>query len=336
MDPIPQPTHRGIQRFAGAALLTLSTCLASLPCEGTELVLVAEAKLAALLGDATPRGRLEASGVLAFDGRFYVVFDSLDKVAVLPPDDRWSSPFTARVLTGAIEAEGIARDHDNARWYLVEEARLRGADDKHSRLNARLHEYRLSATEDELRERESRWLDYSLQGANKGIEGVAVARRDGRTYLLALCEGNDCDAGQIGRAPGNGRIKVFRRRGGDRGWKYVASIDLPRSLPFLDYAGVDLRGDRLAVVSQESSALWLGTLEHRRDGKRELWRVRDRGRTLTFPTSAEGKTRCCNVEGVSWVDDDTIVVVSDEAKDDQLEACRSKDQSIHVFRIPAG
>jgi hypothetical protein len=44
----------------------------------------------------------------------------------------------------------------------------------------------------------------------------------------------------------------------------------------------------------------------------------------------------CNVEGVSWLSADTVVVVSDRAKrNGQDERCRAKDQSIHVFTIPA-
>jgi hypothetical protein len=48
------------------------------------------------------------------------------------------------------------------------------------------------------------------------------------------------------------------------------------------------------------------------------------------------RTVYCNVEGVSWVSADTVVVVSDRAKrNGQDERCRAKDQSIHVFVIPA-
>ena len=41
------------------------------------------------------------------------------------------------------------------------------------------------------------------------------------------------------------------------------------------------------------------------------------------------------VEGVSWLSPDLVVMVSDKAKPEQDSRCRAKDQSIHVFRVPA-
>jgi len=42
-----------------------------------------------------------------------------------------------------------------------------------------------------------------------------------------------------------------------------------------------------------------------------------------------------NVEGIAWLSKDTLVAVSDKRKPGQPERCARKDQSIHVFRIPA-
>jgi hypothetical protein len=47
------------------------------------LALVREAKLASLLPDASG-GRFEASGVLAGDGCFYVIFDDAPDIARIP------------------------------------------------------------------------------------------------------------------------------------------------------------------------------------------------------------------------------------------------------------
>jgi hypothetical protein len=49
---------------------------------------------------------------------------------------------------------------------------------------------------------------------------------------------------------------------GDR-WRLIETIRLPASLPFTDYSSVSVRGERIAVVSQESSALWVGGFRHR-------------------------------------------------------------------------
>ena len=82
--------------------------------------------------------------------------------------------------------------------------------------------------------------------------------RQGQTYLLGLCEGNRCQGGAAGRVPGGGRIHVFQR--GRHHWDRVAKIRLPETVLFVDYSGIAVNGDRIAVVSQVSSALWVGNL----------------------------------------------------------------------------
>jgi hypothetical protein len=64
--------------------------------------------------------------------------------------------------------------------------------------------------------------------------------------------------GAAGRVPGGGRVQVFRR--GDRQWDRVARIRLPETVLFQDYSGIAVADGRIAVVSQESSALWVGDL----------------------------------------------------------------------------
>lgn len=57
---------------------------------------------------------------------------------------------------------------------------------------------------------------------------------------------------------------------------------------------------------------------------------RGSGAVYRFPKKSYG-----NVEGISWLDDRTLVAVSDRRKAGQPERCARKDQSIHVFGIPA-
>jgi hypothetical protein len=144
------------------------------------------------------------------------------------------------------------------------------------------------------------WLEFPLEGLNKGLEGLTCVHRQDRTWLLGLCEGNRCRDGAEGRRPGGGRIQVFGR--GRRHWHRAATIRLPSTLPFQDFSSLAVAGDRLAVLSQESSALWVGHL------RPSSWELAD--------------------QGVVWV--------SDRAKRDgrQDDRCRAKDQSIHVFTIP--
>jgi hypothetical protein len=61
----------------------------------------------------------------------------------------------------------------------------------------------------------------------------------------------------------------------------------------------------------------------------------DEGTVYRFPCDSREKALFCNVEGVSWIDDRTLVVVSDRFKaGDQHDRCRTHDRSIHIFRLP--
>ena len=176
----------------------------------------------------------------------------------------------------------------------------------------------------------SAWLDFPLDRPNKGLEGLTCVRRDGQTYLLALCEGNRCRGGAAGRRPGGGRIQVFTEAGPRGGWVHMGTIRLPQTLVFEDYSGIAVAGDRLAVVSQASSALWVGRLR----GGRHVTVV-DEGTVFRFPTDSRGRTVYRTVEGVSWLGDDRVVVVSDKVKPGSGERPgRAKDQSIHIFALP--
>ena len=66
---------------------------------------------------------------------------------------------------------------------------------------------------------ETAWVDFPVERANKGLEGLATLRRGGQDTLLALCEGNKCRAGPLGRRPGGGRIHVLQKAmGTGRRW----------------------------------------------------------------------------------------------------------------------
>jgi hypothetical protein len=150
-------------------------------------------------------------------------------------------------------------------------------------------------------------------------------RRGEQTYLLGLCEGNRCRGGAEGRVPGGGRVHVFRR--GHRQWERVGKIRLPETVRFEDYSGLAVAGERIAVISQKSSALWVGKLAP------ADWQVRGPGTCYVLPRGADGGIMYGTAEGVSWVAPDLLVMVSDKAKPGE-PLCRDKDQSIHIFRIP--
>jgi hypothetical protein len=285
-----------------------------------QLELVKEAKIFDILEGSSLDPRLEASGVLAKDGLFYVIFDNLPHIARIGPE---LSP--AAAVNHVIKQhkgndsgfEDIAYDSLHGRFYVLIESLDRG----HGKFMAMVQEYDAS-----FRYLGQAWLDFPLDRPNKGLEGLTCVHRQGRTYLLGLCEGNRCKGGEEGRVPGGGRVHVFRR--GPRHWERAGKIHLPETVLFEDYSGIAVTGDRIAVISQASSELWLGDLAP------SGWEAAGAGASYALPRDADGSIVYGTAEGVSWIQPDQVVVVSDKTKPEQDPRCRAKDQSIHIFRIP--
>jgi len=285
-----------------------------------ELTLVEERKLSDYVDPPDGSGVLEASGVVAKDGYYYIAFDNVRRIARIHGSlDRRSRNhgWVARARAGE-GYEDIAFNPHTRRFYLLIEA------EKHP-------DGTYKSIIDECDERGNykrrHWVDFAFEKRNTGFEGLAALRVDGQNYLLALCEGNKCRAGRRGSKPGGGRVHVLALHG--KMWKSRAAIALPRSVKFEDYAAVAIRGTRIAVVSQQTSRLWVGTIRFRD------WSITGRGRVYDFPRTKKGKRKYCTVEGVSWISPRTLVMVSDLSKTDYPTRCAKHDQSIHVFRIPA-
>jgi hypothetical protein len=283
------------------------------------MTLVAERALRELIQPPKDSNVLEASGVVAKGGYYYVVFDNIRRVArvhrSLEPGSKkheWFGP--TRQGDGY---EDIAYNPRMRRFYLLIEA------EKHpdGTFKALIDE-----CDDHARYQRRRWIDFAFEKRNTGMEGLSAIRRDGRDYLLSLCEGNGCHGGRKGKKPGSGRIHVLRRVG--KLWKSMATIALPKSVKFEDYSAVALRGHKIAVVSQQTSRLWIGTLSARD------WTITGRGKIYDFPRARKGKRKYCTLEGLCWLNARDFVMVSDLSKGDYSRRCRKHDQSIHVFRLP--
>ena len=76
-------------------------------------------------------------------------------------------------------------------------------------------------------------------------------------YLFIICEGNYCLQNEDG---GGGMAKVFAQIDHNKTWVLVDTLALPASLPFRDYAAIDVTGSWITVISQEESSLWIGRL----------------------------------------------------------------------------
>jgi hypothetical protein len=281
--------------------------------------LVRERRLVGLIKPPAGSSVLEASGVVAKGVDYYVIFDNIRRIARIDPRlaegaprNGWFGP--ARSGDGY---EDIAFSPYSRRFYLLIEA------EKHP---DGTFKGMIDQCDEAGRFKGRHWIDFSFEKRNTGFEGLAVVRRAGKDHLLALCEGNRCRGGRKGRKPGGGRIQVLVRQG--RVWKPVACIKLPPGVEFEDYSAVSLRGDRIAVISQMASRLWIGRLST------SDWTIQGQGRLYDFPRTKKGNPRYCTLEGLCWLSDTTFVLVSDLSNRGYRAGCRKRDQSIHVFRLP--
>jgi hypothetical protein len=284
------------------------------------LKLVAERKICELVPCDSAIKRWEASGVLVKEKRYFIVFDDCERIAriseSLQPNDENGLFGTAETQCGY---EGITYNADKHRYYLLVECR------KHSSgcYKASVVEY-----DDDFNYRKERTVDFVFKSDNKGFEAVSHVRRNGKDYLLALCEGNQCKCGKKGRTPGGGRVQLFEKS--KKCWRHSGAIELPASLPFVDYSGMSVNSGRAAIVSQENSMLWVGQFDESK------WAWRDEGKLYEFPRSDDGEILYGNIEGVGWITPMRVVTVSDRRKkrcqpDNRLS---NKDQSVHIFDIP--
>jgi hypothetical protein len=283
----------------------------------TELELVREEKLHELLRKKDKDSELEASGVYVMDkSTCYVIFDNLNKVAVinlsLKPHD---SNRIISVLNVGTGFEDITYDPRKERFYLIIEARKV----KKGEFRGLVSEYKRDFTFCSCTQ-----LDVAFPNKNKGFEGVGHIWRGDTEYLVGLWE-DTLEHDDDSKGKGTGLLHLFRKTT-DGMWARKLDVELPSTAQFEDYAAIAQRGDRVAVISQASRRLWVGEVNETADGF-----ATETGKVYRFPSKRYG-----NVEGVSWYSDDELVMVSDQRKKRQDERDADKDQSIHIFRIPAG
>lgn len=275
---------------------------------------VAEAKIYKLMPGYDKKDKFEASGVYYQDGYFYVACDNLYKIAKIKSTLPENSSNNSMLSSGSGDSgfEGITYDNNNTpNFFVVEEAVQSG-----SVYHPRIREYNASMVF-----QSSMWAqyDFTSSNSNKGFEGIAWVFRNGEDYLLGLVEGT-------------GKIPVLHRTSSQ--WEKVAEITLPSSVTFNDYSDIAIYGNKVAITSQEDAQLWIGTLSA------TSWSITG-GTAYNFPkgnssgvVGAGSNVLYGNIEGVSFINANQIVVVSDKAKDDQPSYQQYKDQSIHIFNLP--
>ena len=287
------------------------------------LELLAEAKIKDLLKDIKVK-RYEASGIQYKGGHFYIVLDNMPHPVRISKDlDALSEISTLIKVSGGKGTgyEDITYDPFKKQWYCLIEA---------DKTKSGTLKPRIDAYDDTFEFIESFWLDFTLETDNKGMEGLSHLHYKGEDFILGLCEGNACKSGKKGRKPGKGRIQLFRRAVDE--WEHTDTIKLPKSVQFEDYSSLDLQNRYVTVVSQETSAIWVGRVRKDPVSLDDLWE--DDGHVYLFPRDRDGKIIFCNLEGITWLKKGVFAVVSDKAKSGkQSKRCKRKDQSIHIFRL---
>lgn len=296
----PSDNQNSSSKIAGAAYLSAP---------------VAEAKIYKLIPDYNSSDDFEASGVQYLGGYFYVACDNRYKIpkikSTLPQNSSQNTMLSSG--SGSSGFEGISYDNNNTpNFFVVEEAVSYGG----GVYKPRIREYDAS-----MNYQNSMWADYNFTSANsnKGFEGIAWVFRNGQDYILGLVEGT-------------GKIPVLQKTSSQ--WLKVAEITLPSSVTFTDYSDIALYGNKVAITSQEDSQIWIGTLSS------TSWAITG-GTAYNFPlgsssgvVGAGSNILYGNIEGVSFITANQIVVVSDKVKSSQPSYQSYKDQSVHVFNLP--
>ena len=285
-----------------------------------ELELVQGSKFYPLLAGSEPDDRYEASGVAVRGEHLIVIFEDTPHVArihrTLTPDHPDSRLF--RQMTPIHGYVDISYDAQGKRFFLLGEARKDPVGNKQKPvINQFAYDF-LYLDQD--------WVDFPEDGKDNQLGGLSYIRRDDQDYLLATCAGNLCLGGRKGKQPGGGRLLIFQNKG--QIWALREKLELPKHVAFRNYVNVAIRGNRLAILSQETSALWICELSD------SEWRFTSDGQVYRFPTNNSGEQAYCNLQGIDWMDDDHIVAVSGRRKGRQNRICGEKDQSVHLFRIP--
>lgn len=305
------------------------------------LKLVKEMPFIGLFDDTKGETKFEASGMTiapfkdpryAVNDWLWIVFDNLHALGRI--DRHMEFAAKKNMLVGHkpdeedSQFEGITYVESTGHFLAIEEVRYH---EKHDELHPFTHELRISEDGTQYDTVQVCPVHFVLKHENKGFEGVHYQQRDGEDLLMGLCEGNHCWGGERGKDAGNGRIVVSvsnGKSGKECGWDVVKTVKIPRTAYFTDYSGMAVRGDRIAIVSQENATLWIGSFDW------QALEFVDEGRVFHFPRDNHCDIMYCNVEGVQWLDDVRFVVSSDKAKRYQSYRCVAQEQKVHIFALP--
>lgn len=312
-----------------------------------------EMPFAALFKDTRGEKKFEASSIFNLNGTYYAVCDNSWAISKFESD---LAPFSdTNVMIGEPNREAEDSGYEaifilQNTVYVVRESvkHPNGVVTSNSTLpsSSTLNNMTYHAIIEELEIHGNEYdiinqcsCEYEFEGDSKGFEGAfGLEGVDGELYVLGLCEGNYCSESRKGEK-GNGKIVLMKKK--DCLWQTLRVIDVPSTAYFTDYSDISIRPNgKVAITTQEDSAVWIGQLTGIQDGKLlnpdTVSFDENVHEVYYFPKSNTCQTIYCNVEGITFINDDMLMAVSDQMKKGGKQPywCLEKDQSIHAFVLP--
>lgn len=300
---------------------------------------IREAPFSGLFPDVKNQTKFEGSDVATLNGSYYVVFDSSFSIGKL--DDTFAFRGAHNALIGEkgevdSQFEGIAYVPENDSWlFLAESMEFDASSTGETVLKPHVTHARMRDDDGGYDILAECVIDFELTHENKGFEAIAyVPSNDGtQGVLLGLCEGNYCVGGARGKDSGNGKIVVstLDSSGDECVWRPQKVIDIPAAANFQDYAGMALHTGmgKIAILSQEDAAVYIADFD-----VETLSFTSEEGQIFHLPRDNHCSKIYCNVEGIQFLDEYRVVIVSDKSKKYQPYYCDEKDQSVHIFSLP--
>ncbi|CAB9514412.1 expressed unknown protein [Seminavis robusta] len=303
-----------------------------------------ELSFAALFKDTKGQKKYEASDVILVDGYAYAVCDNSWAISAFVDDLRPFSPENKQIGDPNRETEDSGYEalfHDNGTFYVLRESVFHV---EKGDFHAIIEELTLGKDDYEIQA--ACRSEFVFEGTSKGFEGVLPIRDiSNELVVLALCEGNHCsESKKFDR--GHGILVAMKKTVAEDGvtcrWDTIRQVNIPSSANFKDYSAITMdEAGRVAISSQEDSAIWVGTLLGK-DERTGLWDLdtlhfdQEGGTVYSFPKNDNCETIYCNIEGIHWINPEMIIAVSDKMKSrgGQDFRCFDKDQSVHVFVLP--
>jgi hypothetical protein len=289
------------------------------------LKLAYEMPFQGLFRDTKQQQKFEASSVVVVDSMAYAICDSSWSISMFDPCLHPFGEHNHQIGDPNREPEDSGYEalfYDNHTFFVVRES-VKGGDQTY---HAVIEELLLDPEVNHESYGFGRACptEFQFEGDSKGFEGATpVHDLDGDLVVLGLCEGNHCSQSKgLKDDKGNGRLvamKLTTRLDGSCEWSTIRTIKIPDTAYFGDYSSIDMDlSGRVMISSQEESQLWIGQLDGIQPNG--LWNVtgmefrKDKGMIFDFPKNSNCETIYCNIEGVHWVDEYTILAVSDKMK----------------------